>query len=144
MGPGYWHTSDSTFTLANLQTGSYVVAVFALDAQQVAKGQWADAYYSSVFVNVDSAITLELPTKATQGQAVTLSAQAIRITNPVYQFWVQLPSGTWISSAAYGSSTYTLIPAVAGTYKVAAFAKDPYAPSDGKYSVEVVQTFVVP
>lgn len=138
------YSAKPSFSLSNLSQGSYVIAVFALDAQQVSQKQWSQAYYTSAFVDIGSSLSLTVPTTGLVGDPLLFSAQAIGVTNPVYQFWIELPSGTWVSSGAYGSPNYIFTPLQPGTYKVAGFAKDPYAPSNGKYSLESVQTFEVP
>lgn len=76
-------------------------------------------------------VSLVVPTPAGVGSGITLSAMPSGFTSPVYQFWVQQPSGTWQSSGSYANSdTYTFSPSVSGTYHVVVFAREAGAPSN--------------
>ena len=141
-GPsGQWrivqnYSAASSYTAANLAPGSYTVAVYALDAAQVAANAWSQAYSYSTVVNVASAVTLTAPATGTVGAPVAATAHATGLTNPVYQFWVEAPDGTWSQSGPYTHTrTYTFAPAQSGTYHVVVYAKDPYAPSTSQFAV---------
>lgn len=60
---------------------------------------------------------------ATAGSNVTFTAQAIGLTNPEYQFWVEMPDGTWVDAQNYSStSAFVLKDVQSGNYLVVADA----------------------
>ncbi len=60
---------------------------------------------------------------ANPGSNVTFTANAVGITNPEYQFWVEMPDGKWVDAQNYSSSnTFTLKSVVTGNYLVLADA----------------------
>ena len=134
------YSPSGTFTLSDLAPGSYTIAAYALDQQQVAAGAWNQVYVYATVVNVDSSVSLSVPSTGTVGTAIPLTATATNITNPVYQLWIKSPSGVWTQSGAYSSSgSYTFTPAASGTYTVVVYAKDPYAPATSVYAVVASQ-----
>ncbi len=133
---GHWaigqnYSTDATFHLSTPSAGDYVVVVDVLDQQAVAQHDWSQAQSTApdgVFVNSTVSATVS---GETAGQPVTLSAVAQNIYDPLYQFWVESPSGTWSQSGPYGtSSRYTFTPPVPGSYHYVAFAKSPVAAND--------------
>ena len=145
-----WHlaqgySSTNTLMLSNLSAGSYAVAVYALDPEQVAAGHWDHAAAQTAIVNVGSAVTLTAPSSGTVQQALPVTAQATGLTDPVYQLWWELPTGVWESSGAYSAvHTWTLLPADVGTYHVVVYAKDPLAPNTAAEAVSAEATITVP
>ena len=138
------YSPTNSFTLSNLAPGSYTVAVYALDQQQVADGAWNQVYGYSTVVNAASSVTLNVPTTGTIGTAIPITATAYNLTNPVYQVWLQSPNGTWSQSGAYThANAYTFTPQTAGLYKVVVYAKDPYAPNTSAFAVVAESTVQV-
>lgn len=138
------YSPTNTFTLPNLSPGSYTIAAYALDQQQVAAGAWNQVYGYTTVVNVDSSVSLSVPSTSTAGSPVPISATATNITSPVYQVWWQAPDGSWSQSGPYShTSTYTFTPVTAGTYTVVVYAKDPYAPNTAVYAVVAEQHVTV-
>ena len=134
----------NTFTLSNLAPGSYTIAAYALDQQQVTAGAWNQVYGYATVVNVDSRVSLTVPSTGTVDTAIPLTATATNITNPVFQVWIRSPSGSWSQSGAYShSSTYTFTPTTSGIYTVVVYAKDPYAPNTAVYAVVAEQQLTV-
>ncbi len=130
------YSSANAYTAANLPAGSYAVAVYALDAAQVAAGAWSEAFSYATVVNVASAVTLSAPTLGTVGTPVTVSATAVGLTAPVFQFWVQAPDGTWSQSGPYSpAAADAFTPSQSGTYHVVVYAKDPLAPATSQFAV---------
>ncbi|MDA8194119.1 MAG: triple tyrosine motif-containing protein [Thermaerobacter sp.] len=136
------YSSTASYTISNLSPGSYVVAVYALDQRQVSAGQWSKAYYYSTVINVGSSISLNAPDTGTVGQSVAVSASASGLTNPVYQYWIKTPTGLW-TQRGFGGATFSFVPTMAGTYEIAVYAKDPYAPATPAFSVMTDQTITV-
>ncbi|TEB13603.1 Ig-like domain-containing protein [Pelotomaculum propionicicum] len=135
------YSSTNTYTMGNLQAGSYVFAVYALDQADKDAGNWAAAKYQSFVINVGSSVSLSGVYASNQ---ITLTAASINLTNPVYQFWYQKPDGSWVGTDYTSSATYSFTPAAEGVYKAIVFAKDPYAPNDDTHSVwSTVQTIEV-
>ncbi|MCL8208206.1 MAG: peptidoglycan-binding protein [Actinomycetia bacterium] len=127
---------DGTLTLTDLAPGSYVVVVYALDAGQVAAGEWSAALSRTFVLNVASRVTLTVPAAATAGRPVTLGAQASHLIDPVYQWWWEDPAGQWHASGDYApAATFTWTPGMAGTYHVVVYAKDPLAPNNATDAV---------
>ncbi len=131
------------YTLTDLAPGSYVVAVNALDKSQVVSQSWHQVYYYSTVVNVGSSITLNAPSTGTLNTTIAVSAGAQGITNPVYQFWVQTPTGQW-TQRGFGTNTFSFTPTLPGTYVIAVYAKDPYALALPPYDVMTSKTITIP
>lgn len=74
-------------------------------------------------VQGQAAIALTAPRTVAFGQALSLSASAPGLTDPLYQFWVESPSGTWSTGESKGSATYSFTPSAPGIYHVEAYAK---------------------
>ena len=71
------------------------------------------------------------PTSTSVGSTVTLIAAASGITNPVYQFWVETPAGSWSSNGPYTSSrTYTVSFNTPGTWHLIVYARPASAPTN--------------
>ena len=138
------YSTRDTFALANLQSGSYAVSAYALDQTQENLSAWSQAYNYATVVNVGSTLALSAPSGGTAGAPMALTAQATFITDPVYQFWVESPSGTWSQSGPYSTArSFTFTPSAAGTYRVVAYAKDPYAPSTAAFAIVAQATVAV-
>lgn len=137
------YSTTATYTLHDVAPGSYDVAVFALDSQQLRRHSWSHAYYYSTVINVGSSVALSGPTTASVGQKISYLAQATAITQPIYQFWVKTPSGNW-HQWPYGSGTFQYTPKSSGTYSVVVFAKDPYALQQSAFEVQARHTLTVP
>jgi len=130
------YDTNNTYTLSNLQLGSYVIAVYALDQADINAGNWSAAYYQVFILNVGSSLELTAPSSVSNGETVQVEATATGITGCEYQFWYQAPDSSWHQSGGYSTSGLYSFPASqAGTYKVIAFAKDHYAPATDQFAV---------
>lgn len=76
-----------------------------------------------VRAGAQAAVGLVAPAQVTLGQAISLTATARGLVNPLYQFWVEAPSGTWSTGESGGSATYSFVPSVPGIYRVEAYSK---------------------
>ena len=140
------YSSTNTYTLSNVASGDYLVTAYVLSAANVKAGDYSAATNAESNgqqdvegVFVDSTVTLSTPTAAaTSGQAMTISATATNIYNPLYQFWYETPAGQWVQSGNYQSSnSFTFTPTESGTYTFIAYAKSPLAlnnPEGASYS----------
>ncbi|TEB09723.1 M6 family metalloprotease domain-containing protein [Pelotomaculum propionicicum] len=134
-------SADNSFTLGNIQAGSYVIAATALDRADLEAGKWDMVYTKSFVLNAGSSVDLTAPAGVVSGGAVNLSAQAAGLTGAEYQFWYQAPDGGWRNSGDYtGNNTYSFIADTPGAYRVVVYAKDHYAPSTGQFAVLSVAT----
>lgn len=129
------YSPDPAFTLSTPSAGDYLVAVDVLNQAQVAAGDWSQVQTTlpdAVFVNSSVGVTSSAPPAGVPvGQAVTLTAQAQNITQPLYQFWVESPRGQWTQSGAYQSRpTFTFPVTEEGAYHYVAYAKSPLAAND--------------
>ena len=149
---GNWHgtawSKNAKFSLPPLHSGSYEVVVYAKTAGQMAP---VDSQTSNTdqFVNVNSALTASVNTSdAAPNSAVTISANATNLTNPVYQYWIGTPNGSggyhWRANGGYVTATsYTFHPSASGKYRIAVYAKDLNAPSDAQFALLKVVTMNV-
>ena len=139
---GQNYSTSSTFTLKNAQTGNYLVEAYAMTPAQLKANDWSAAVASnngeSVGAFVGSTVTATVvdaygnpATDVQQGSALTVKATSTGVFNPMYQFWIQYPDGTWHQSGGYTSNaTYTFAAPQSGSYKVVAYAKSPLGLSD--------------
>ena len=130
------YTEQNVLQLPGLVTGSYVIAVCALDRDDLLAGKWSAAYSRSCLLNVGSRVQLTVPASGSIGSPVILAAATSGLTGGEYQFWYQAPDQSWHQSGGYQSSgLYSFIPAVPGNYRVVVYAKDHYAPATEQYAV---------
>jgi len=135
------YSTDNTFTMDNLKCGSYTIAAYALDRNDVKAGKWDFAYVKAFVINVDSSVSLEAPASVSPGGTVNLTARANCLTGAEYQFWYQPPGGAWHASGDYTSyNGYSFTADTAGTYKVIVYAKDHYAPATDQFAVWDIKT----
>ncbi len=75
---------------------------------------------------------------ATAGSNVTFTANAVGITNPEYQFWVEMPDGKWVDAQNYSSSSaFVLKDVQSGNYLVAVDAMTSSEIAAGQWSQAV-------
>lgn len=121
---------QTTLTLPNLQPGTYLVVAGALTPAQVAAGQWGATVYARYVVNVDTGvrITALTPDPVTPGQPVTVTAEAVNLPHPVFQWWIE-ENGQWRGTDYAASPTFTFTPTTADV-RIAVYAKTPDAPNN--------------
>jgi len=129
------YSTNNTYTLNNLQTGSYVIAVYALDQADKTANKWDWAYYKTFVLNVGSSVRLNAPASVQTGDTFNVSAQSTGLTGAEYQFWYQTPDGVWHGSDYSANSNFSIGASVEGTYKATVYAKDHYAPCTDQFSV---------
>jgi hypothetical protein len=137
------YSTNNSYTVENLEQGSYTFAVYALDADDLAAGLWDMVYYNTLVINVGSSVSITSPAEVAAGGTLTATAQATGLTGIVYQFWYRCPDGSWHASGDYtGSNSFSFTPVEPGTYQLVVYAKDHYAPGTGDFSVHDVTTTV--
>ena len=135
------YSAGNSWTLDNAQPGTYIVAVYVLNKDDL--GTSAKAVEYTAVINVASHVALNVPSQGTVGQALAVSAAASGITHPVYQFWIETPSGQWTQSGPYGTAQYQFTPQEKGVYTVTVYSKDAQAPANGVDGVTTSQTVTV-
>lgn len=127
-------SANNTYTMPNIQDGSYLFVVNALTPDQVKDGDWAQTQQAEQTINVGTSVAVTGITNAltsngvTPGQPVTITAQAQNITNPVYQFWIE-QNGQWVGTDYTNNSSYTFTPTTAN-FEVAVYTKTPLEPNN--------------
>ncbi len=141
-------SSSNTYTLKNVQTGSYEVVAYAADKGQTTPIS-SESTYSNQFVNVGTSLTFTTNANDVAPLSpVTITATAKNFTNVVYQYWIGTPNGNggynWVANGDYTTSnTYTFTPSTPGSYKIAVYAKDLNAPQDAQFANSMGSTEAV-
>ncbi len=74
-------------------------------------------------------VTASVPATATPGQTIIIQAQTTGITNPVYQYWWETPSGQWQSDGVYRTTNQWPVALNSmGTWHVVVIARPSSAP----------------
>lgn len=131
--------NQATYTMKDLQPGSYLVVVKTLTPAQLAAHDWGAAQAAQQTVNVDTSVTFTQMTDpnppsaygtgyAAAGHQEVITAQAHNITNPVYQFWIE-QNGHWTGSNYTANNTYTFTPTTSN-FEVAVYAKTVAEPTN--------------
>jgi hypothetical protein len=128
----YSSASTATWNTSGQSGGTYLFDVWA--KQSDSSATW-DAHispnptYTLQAGPACTTVTWNAPSPAAPqppGTQVTLSATASGCPNPVYQFWIQPPGGTWTILQSYGSAstvTWNTTGLAVGTYLFDAWAK---------------------
>jgi cell wall-associated protease len=129
------YSTNNTYTMSDLQLGSYTVAVYALDVDDIAAGRWDMPYYKTFVLNIGSSVTLDAPSSVAVGGTVNLTAQAVGLTGVEYQFWYQTPDLIWHGSDYSTNNSFSFTASSSGAYVVAVYAKDHYAPNTDQFAL---------
>ena len=79
----------------------------------------------------NSFVSLSLSNEVAVGNNISLTANATGITNPLYQFWFESPTGNWQSSGKYQSTNTFAVPAtVPGPWHVVVYSRPLKAPEN--------------
>lgn len=77
------------------------------------------------------AVAVSVPASVAIGQTITIRAQASGITNPVYQFWWETPSGQWQSDGVYhASDSWPVAMNALGLWHIVVVARSASAPQN--------------
>src|SRR5919109_3678905 len=143
----YSATNSWTWNTTGLATGTYNQSVRARDASSTAA---YDTNLAATYV-LSGAPTCTTVTESVSpaspqspGTSVTFTASATGCANPVYEFWLQPPGGSWAVVQAYGpgnSWTWNTTGLAAGTYNQSVRARD--ATSTAAYDTNLAATYVL-
>jgi hypothetical protein len=76
-------------------------------------------------------VAANVPSSATIGQVITIHAVSSGITDPVYQFWWETPSGQWQSDGVYrATNQWPVALNSEGTWHVIVYARPASAPAN--------------
>ena len=134
----YSSTTTLTWDTSGLAPGNYLYTAWARDASsngvQCSSFGCNDAFFAAQTFKLTSqpctsvTDTPSPPSPATSGTTVTFKATSSGCPNPLYQFWLKPPGGTWQIVQAYSSSdTFTWTQAnipPPGTYLYTVWARD--------------------
>ncbi len=148
--PSAFQTSP-TYTFTTPASGDYLVVASVMTAAELKAKDWAAAQSSpadGVFVNsnVNWTVTTSNGSPATDvqpGTTLTVKATATNVYDALYQFWYEMPDGTWVQSGDYSSNnTFSFTAPVAGNYNVKVYAKSPLAQNNAMGAVTQKHTTV--
>lgn len=132
-------TGTYTVTASATYQGTSAAAHTTVSVQTASSGGGGGGGYepppsSSPSSPRPTAVVLSGSGSVTQGSNIVVQASAQGGSQPVYQFWLKPPGGSWQQSGGYSSAdTATFIASQTGTYQVQAFAKDASAPETQGY-----------
>jgi len=132
------YSTSSTFnwSTTGAAAGTYSLSVWVRDASSIGTtadgGGRYDARSSGFYALTSTpcsaasyAVSPASPAKV--GTAVTITASASGCANPLYQFWMAAPGGSWQIVQAYSTSStfnWSTTGAVAGTYSLSVWVRD--------------------
>jgi len=135
MMQAYSTSPTFNWSTTGAAAGTYSLSVWVRDASSLGTtadgGGRYDARSSGSYALVKpcSAVSYAFsPASAAKaGTAVTITASASGCANPLYQFWMAAPGGSWQMLQAYSTSStfnWSTTGAVAGTYSVSVWVRD--------------------
>ena len=132
----YSTSSTYSWSTTGIASGTYSFGVWVQDssspgAQSDSAGRFDARFGIDYTLNAAPCsatnVTVSPPSYAAPGSVVTLTASATGCTNPLYEFWLQNPSGIWSLVAPYSTSaTYTWRTAgqPSGAYRFSVWTRD--------------------
>lgn len=105
-----WHvaqhySTNRQFELSSAQAQNTLVLVFALTQAEWKARDYQAAVYAMQVLNMGQ-VSMTLPYSPVVGTSYTLTASPYQIQDPVYQLWVQSPTGQWTSTNYQSSPTH--------------------------------------
>jgi hypothetical protein len=137
MFQAYSSASTATWNTTGLAAGTYLFDIYAKQSGSSASFEAHIApnpTYTLQAAPTCTAVTFGATPSSPQppGVPVTLSGNASGCPNPVYQFWIQPPGGSWSVLQAYSSSStasWSTSGLAAGTYLFDVYAKQSGSPA---------------
>jgi hypothetical protein len=129
----YSFSKDYSWSTAGLAAGSYLFSVWARDASS---RNTYDAFTTVPYTLTVTACTAMSasaapPSHATAGTPVTITGAATGCPNPLYEFWLLPPSGSWTLVQRYTNSKtfgWTTTGKTPGSYLFSVWARDSSSP----------------
>ncbi len=125
---GYSTSPTFTWNTAGAAAGSYRFSVWTRDASSSASYDAFSAFnYTLTTAPCTGMSASASPTSAAVGATVTITGSATGCPNPLYEFWVLPPGGTWTLLQAYSSSktfTWNTAGEPVGSYRFSVWARD--------------------
>ncbi len=119
-----------TYQLPAAQSSDTLVAVYALSESQWHARDYKAAVYAARWANINASVSMSVPSAPNVGTSYTLRASSLFISRPVYQLWVQNPSGQWTAMGGYQkSSKFVWKPLAQGQYHFVIYARDSLLPA---------------
>jgi hypothetical protein len=126
------YSTNGTFnwTTTGLQAGSYLYSVWVRDA---ASSAGYDAFFPGTAYALTGSTCPSLtasaapPSPSMSGTAVTFTGAASGCSNPLYEFWILAPGGSWTIAQGYSSSAtfnWATTGLPAGTYSYSVWVRD--------------------
>jgi hypothetical protein len=130
IAQAYSPSTTYSWTTTGLPAGTYYYSVWVRDAASAAA-------YDAYFPGTTYALTTTPCTSATvsaapaspqaHGTTITISANASGCSNPLYEFWILAPGGSWTVVRAYSTTasfSWNTTGLPAGTYYYSVWVRD--------------------
>lgn len=142
------YSSKWSYQLPASQAAGTLVIAYGLTHAQWQARDYKAAASSMRWADLNASVSLAIPGSPQVGTSYTLIASATSLPHPIYQLWTEQPSGKWISSGRYQSSTkFSWKPTDNGDYHFVVYARDgllPAYPADEKSSTASASTAGTP
>jgi hypothetical protein len=123
---------------AALSAGAYRISVWARDATSSNSYDALNAFVYTLVPMCSSVIVSTSPASlASAGNTVTVTATASGCANPLYEFWIRSPDGSWTLVQSYSSGAvfkWVTAGKVAGAYRISVWVRDASSPGTGGIS----------
>ncbi len=130
----YGNSATFNWDTTGLAPGDYELGVWAKDASSPTTSYDTTAT-TSYALGASCATVSVIPSPAgpqVPGTQITLTAASTGCSNPLYEFWVLPPGGSWTSLGPYGGSatfTWDTTGLAPGVYELGVWAKDATSPT---------------
>jgi len=126
---GYSSTAAFDWATTGLASGGYRYSVWVRNAGSSAayEAYLPGAAYTLIAPCKSVSASAVPPSSANKGTTVTFTASASGCPNPLYEFWILPPGGTWTVGRSYSSSatySWTTTGLASGTYRYSVWARD--------------------
>jgi spore germination protein YaaH len=132
LDQAYSTSSTLMWSSAGKVGGSYRFSVWTRDATSTSSYDAFSAFEYTLIPLCTSVSTSTVPSQATTpGNNVTVTVSASGCQNPVYEFWLQSPGGTWTMVQTYSTSpVFKWVTAgnAKGPYRFSVWARDASSP----------------
>jgi len=128
LARAYSSSATLTWGTAGRPAGSYRFSVWARDASSGAAYDSFNAFnYTLAIMPCTGMTATATPSTAASGTTVTVTGSATGCPNPLYEFWLLPPGGTWQLARGYSAGatfTWTTTGSPPGSYRFSVWARD--------------------